>query len=93
MVLSDSKIIYLEQEEVVESREVEREELKEGQEGKEYFNLILSGIGGFLASSCVSVTGRYARFFTKDINTQKFDIPTRATPLFIQYCCLKVPHC
>lgn len=89
MTFIDTRYYYLENEELVEGRETEREELKEGAEGKEWVKLlngsfdqdILNQSFQFHQNSC---------FHEREINQLNAFLSKENLPLFLKYCCLKI---
>lgn len=90
MTLADTKFFYLEQEELVESVEVEREEIKKGKDGRNWIKILLSGGTDHLAVQNSFLAQRISQICTREI--AQFAIATHSTdiPLFIKFCCLKI---
>ena len=93
MTLADTKFFYLEQEELVEGREVEREELKEGAEGKDWIKLLLSGGHGYFVAQFSYQYQRKNDFCLQEITRRTTCFGHTQIPLFLKFCSLKIPFC
>ena len=90
MTLADTKSFYLEKEEIVEGREIEREELKEGAEGKDSIKLLISGGTDYLAAHHTIGLQRTLEYHTQEMSLRNTEFQKKSIPLFIMHCCLKV---
>ncbi|MFY0653283.1 MAG: hypothetical protein JXQ96_14670 [Cyclobacteriaceae bacterium] len=90
MTLADTKFFYLEQEELVESAEVEREEIKEAKEGRDWIRTLLSGGADYLSVQNTFLAQRAALICTREIAQLAIAILSADIPLFIKFCCLKI---
>lgn len=93
MTLADVKFLYLEQEELAEGREVEREELKEGAESKDWIKLLLSGGHGYFVAQFSYQYQRKIDFCLQKITERTTHFGHAKVPLFLQFCSLKIPFC
>ena len=90
MALADTKCFYLEQEELVEGRETEREELTEGAEGKDWIRLLLSGEYGVIRQPTFLFDRKHDRFILRAGSPESI-AAYKEIPLFLKYCSLKIP--
>lgn len=89
MALADGKSFYLEQEELLEGREIEREELKEGSEGRDWIKLLFSGGPDFHAMQVYHQIRIVTADHIKEITQRNCTFDRQEIPLFLMYCCLR----
>ncbi|MCP4456941.1 MAG: hypothetical protein GY816_02775 [Cytophagales bacterium] len=89
MTLADTSFIYLEQE-LVESAEVERKEITEGKEGRNWIRVLLSGGTDYLAAQNTSLDQIVSLTCTREMAQSAIQILGTEIPLFIKYCCFKI---
>lgn len=94
MTLTETIPLYFEQGEVLESQEVEPEELKEGKERLlDWLKLLLCGGADGLAEIPNESLQRMLEGYTRKVALQKNNRPLLPqVPLFIMYCRLKISH-
>lgn len=90
MTVADTKFFYLEQEELVESSEVELEEIKELKEGRDWIRILLSGGTDYLAAQNTFLTHRASQICIREIAQLAIESLSTDVPLFIKFCCLKI---
>ena len=89
MTFIDTRHYYLEHEDLVESRELEREELKEGPEDWDWLKF-LSGGNGLFTNEFSYQLKQITRFQYQGI-TRHYSLLTRSDiALFLKHCCLKI---
>ena len=89
MTLIDTRHFYLENEDLVESREIEREELKEGAEGRDWVVFLMGGNSLFLNEFSYHLK-QFTPLLFQGI-TRHYSLTTRTeVDLFLKFCCLKV---
>ncbi len=89
MTLIDTRHFCFEKEEVIESREVEREELKEGVEKSDWFQF--SPSNNYFISNEVSYQLRHFTSFEYQGITGHYSLIRRSdVALFLKHCCLKI---
>ena len=93
MTLADVKFLYLEQEELAEGREVEREELKEGAESKDWIKLLFSGGHGYFVAQFSYQLQQKNDFRLQEITRRMTHFGHAQIPLFLKFCSLKIPFC
>jgi len=93
LTLVDTRSYYLEQEELIESRPTEIEELEERAEGKDVFRFLpSSGHGALIVQSPFELGLKNYSCFKRQGN--RVDLFTRVQiDLFLKYCSLKIPFC
>ncbi|GAB4234283.1 MAG: hypothetical protein Tsb0034_07920 [Ekhidna sp.] len=89
MTFIDTRHFYLENEELVESKEGEREELKEGTEDKDWIKLIF-GFSDFWVGNQSIESICYSYFLSLANTTCDNFFNKQEVPLFLKYCCLKI---
>lgn len=91
MTLIDARYFYLENEELVESREVEKEEeLEERTENKHWIQFLSGGNGLFIHWFSYQLQ-QYKRFHYQGITRHYSLVRKSVLGLFIKHCCLKIP--
>lgn len=90
MTLADTRVFYMEQEQVVESKEVEREELKENAEGKVEIKTLLFGSADGDTNQILYHLNRVANSFFRAATNRNRTLQKSQIPLFLMYCCLMV---
>lgn len=90
MTLADCQFFYLEQEEVVEGREVGSEEVKDGEKGKNKTWLLINGSPGCLSFHHDHQFQHFFYFLITNNSRYLISALDEGTPLFILFCCLKV---
>ncbi len=90
MTFTDTRHFYLENEELVESREVEREELKEGAEDRDWLKF-LSGGNGLFNNHLSHHLPQFTRFHCQGIKRHYSLLSKCEIALFLKHCCLKIP--
>ncbi|MEO9483704.1 MAG: hypothetical protein ABJG47_09675 [Ekhidna sp.] len=89
MTFIDTRHYYLESEELVESREAEREELKEGAEGKDWMKWVHGGFD-FYAKNQSFRFPPLTHFHGQTNAPKNIFFNKKELPLFLKYCCLKL---
>ncbi|WP_422360344.1 hypothetical protein [Reichenbachiella sp.] len=87
--MTDSKLLLLEKEELIESLEIELEEVKEGKADRHIFNHLSNGSDDILAAS-IHFFRSALQFTLVHTKEQKRPNHTSQVSLFIKYCCLKI---
>jgi hypothetical protein len=89
LTITDTHHLFIEQEEVAEGRELEREELKEKEEGKDWLeNLLSSSDSEADQSNWVRFNFAFSTLNQNQGSTSNFSIQNVA--LFILFCSLKI---
>ena len=90
MTLSDSSWMYLEEEDLLEIKEGEREEeLEEESKGKHK----PGGFSTVFLTADNTVLGQISDHFVIALKPYVESKSTSTVPLFLLYCRLKIPHC
>ncbi|MEP0985149.1 hypothetical protein [Ekhidna sp.] len=89
MTLIDTRDFYFEKEELVESREVDREELKESAEKSDWIQFSAGG-NDFIPNEICNQLRHITSFEYQGITGHYSLIRRSNVPLFLKHCCLKI---
>lgn len=92
MTFNDTQFIFIDHEEWIEAREVEKEEeVKEGEESeKSELKYLFSGGSDFISSSWHPEFSNYWQVLRDGKSLNALDFTHTKVPLFIMYCALKL---
>ncbi len=91
MSISDSRLLYQEIDELVEGRELEREELKEGAEsGKDWIKLLMSGGTDYIHQQSICHLPDKIGFHIQESNLEQSHFHQSLVPLYLLHCSLRL---